>query len=387
MWENRCKVAVSGVGFSKITRSSEIPLATLTLDAVKAAVADSGLKMSDIDGLATYPHMPGSGHTIVEGISEVGVETMMSLLKLPNLSWHIEVGSVNVGGAVQQAASALISGMCKYVVVWRALHNPRGQYQNLPGTYAAGANQFTAPYGFGGPGQGQAVSHGRYLEMFGHEREKMATLAVTQRKFANMTPQAFFYRTPLSREEYLNSRMIAYPLCLYDCDIPVQGAVALVMTTAERARDLKPKPAYIAGYGQRMIYDPYNFEYMAAGSSSARQTWERSGLTPKDVDVAQLYDGFSFRAIMSLESYGFCKEGEGLDFIQDGRMELDGELPINTFGGSMSAGRLHGLWHIVEGALQATGRAGERQVRNVNVSFAGASVSHFTTFVFVPNPY
>ncbi|HYN62970.1 MAG TPA: hypothetical protein VES36_00080, partial [Candidatus Limnocylindrales bacterium] len=129
--------------------------------------------------------------------------------------------------------------------------------------------------------------------------------------------------------------------------------------------------------------------YMAGGRSSAQLTWERSGFTPKDVDVAQIYDGFSASVIYGLESYGFCKEGEALDFIQDGRIELDGELPLNTFGGSLGTGRIHGLWHIIEGALQASGRAGTRQVKDVNVSFVGASapIVQGTTFIFVREPY
>ncbi len=394
MWKNRCQVAVSGVGISKISRSSQTPLAALALDAVKAAVEDSGLKMSDIDGLATYPSLPASGHAIVDGISIVSVNCMMTMLKLPNLRWHIQVETVNIGGATQQAINALLAGVCDYAVVWRALHNPPGQYQNLPGAYAQGPQQFTSPYGLGGPAIGLAVEYARYVDKFGQDREKMAALAVAQRKHANMTPEAFFYKTPLSREEYLNSRMIAYPLCLYDCDIPVQGAVALVLTTAERARDLKPKPAYVAGYGQRMVVEvagriSSRGDYMAAGSSSSNLTWERSGLSPKDIDVAQIYDGFASSTIYGIEAYGFCKEGEALDFIQDGRVELGGELPINTFGGSISAGRLHGLWHIIEGALQATGRAGQRQVKDVKASFVGASGANInaTTFIFVPEPY
>jgi len=390
MWENRCEVAVSGVGYSKLTRSADVPLAARALEAVKAAVEDSGLDMSDIDGLATYAELPATGHAIVDGISIVSVNCMMAMLKLPNLSWHIQVESVNIGGAVQQAINALLAGVCTYAVVWRA----RGTYQNLPGTYAQGASQFTAPYGFGGPGQGMAVAYTRYLERHNQNREKMATLAVTQRKHANKNPHAFFYNTPLTREDYLNSRMIAYPFCLFDCDIPVQGAVALVLTTAERARDLKPRPAYIAGYGQRLVFEVAGrigslSNYMDAGHSSARLTWERSGFTPKDVDVAQIYDGFSASVIYGLESYGFCKAGEALDFIQDGRMELDGELPLNTFGGSLSTGRIHGLSHIIEGALQASGRAGERQVKDVKVSFVGASapIVQGTTFIFVREPY
>jgi acetyl-CoA acetyltransferase len=394
MWENRCKIAVSGVGFSNITRSAETPLAAHALQAAQAAVEDSGLAMSDIDGLATYPELPARGHAIVDGISVVSVNCMMAMLKLPNLSWHVQVDTVNIGGAVQQAINALLAGVCKYALVWRAMHNPRGTYQNLPGAYAHGPDQFTAPYGFGGPGQGMAVAYTRWLEKHNQNREKMATLAVTQRKHANKNPRAYFYNTPLTREDYLNSRMIAYPFCLFDCDIPVQGAAAIVLTTAERARDLLPRPAYIAGYGQRMVFEVAGrigslSDYMAAGSSSSRLTWERSGFTPKDVDVAQIYDGFSASVIYGLESYGFCGEGEALDFIQDGRIELDGELPLNTFGGSLSAGRIHGLWQIIEGAQQASGRAEERQVKDVKVSFVGASapVVQGTTFIFVNEPY
>ncbi|MBT5110237.1 MAG: hypothetical protein HOM25_16285 [Rhodospirillaceae bacterium] len=394
MWDNRCKVAVSGVGFSKVTRSAEIPLAAHALEAVKAAVADSGLEMSDIDGLSTYPELPATGHAEVDGVSIVSVNCMMAMLKLPDLAWHMQVGSVNIGGAVQQAVNALLAGVCKYVVVWRAMHNPQGTYQNLPGAHAHGAAQFTGPYGFGGPGQGMAVAYTRWLETHNQDREKMATLAVTQRRHTQNNPHAYFYGTPLTREDYLSSRMVAYPFCLFDCDIPVQGAAAIVLTTADRAKDLKPTPAYVAGYGQRLHFEVAGrigslSSYMEGGSSSSKLTWERSGFTPKDVDVAQIYDGFSASVIYGLESYGFCKEGEALDFIQDGRMELDGELPMNTFGGSLGTGRIHGLWHIIEGALQASGRAGPRQVKDANVSFVGASapIVTGTTFIFVGDPY
>src|SRR6478672_1398824 len=234
MWENRCKVALSGVGFSKVTRSAETPLAVHALTAVKEAVADSGLQLADIDGLATYPELPATGHAEIDGISIVSVNCMMAMLKLPDLTWHIQVGTVNIGGAVQQAVNALLAGVCKYAVVWRAMHNPRGTYQNLPSGKASGATQFTAPYGFGGPGQGMAVAYTRWLERHGQNREKMATLAVTQRKHTQHNPHAYFHGVPLTREDYLNSRWVAYPFCLFDCDIPVQGAVAVVLTMPDR---------------------------------------------------------------------------------------------------------------------------------------------------------
>src|ERR1700689_863536 len=192
MWENRCKIAVSGVGFSQVSRLAEIPLAAHALTAVKEAVADSGLQMSDIDGLATYPELPATGHAEVDGISIVSVNCMMAMLKLPNLTWHIQVGTTNIGGAVQQAVNALLAGGCRYAVVWRGGHNPRGPYPNLPGANAQGAAQFTAPYGFGGPGQGMAVAYTRWLERNNQSRETMATLAVTQRKHTQHNPHAYF---------------------------------------------------------------------------------------------------------------------------------------------------------------------------------------------------
>ena len=394
MWENRCKIAVSGVGYSKVSRSADVPLAAHALEAVKGAVADSGLRMEDIDGLSTYPELPATGHAEVDGISVVSVNCMMAMLKLPHLTWHMQVGSNNIGGAFQTAANALLAGMCKYAVVWRAMHNPRGTYQNLPGAQATGPLQFTAPYGFGGPGQHMAVAYARYLEKNNQSRDKMVTLALTQRRHTQHNPHAFFHGTPLSREDYFNSRMVAHPFCLFDCDIPVQGAVAVVLTTADRARDLKPRPAYLASYGQRLHFEVAGrigslANYMEGGASSAKLTWERSGFTPKDVDVAQIYDGFSASVLYGMEPYGCYKEGEALDFIQGGRPELDGELPMNTFGGSLGTGRIHGLWHIIEGALQASGRAGSRQVKDVNVSFVGASapIVTGTTFIFTREPY
>jgi len=186
MWENRCKVAVSGVGFSQATRSAETPLAAHALQAVKAAVEDSGLAMSDIDGLATYPELPATGHTEVDGISIVSVNCMMAMLKLPNLAWHMQTGSVNIGGAVQTAVNALLAGVCKYAVVWRAMHNPRGTYQNLPGTYAPGPLQFTAPYGFGGPGQHMAV---RVHALAGKEQPESREDGDARRDAAQARPQ------------------------------------------------------------------------------------------------------------------------------------------------------------------------------------------------------
>ena len=154
MWDNRCKIAVSGVGFSKVSRMADMPLAAHALTAVQEAVADSGLRMEDIDGLATYPELPATGHAEVDGISVVSVNCMMAMLKLPALTWHIQVGTTNIGGAVQQAVNALLAGVCTYAVVWRAMHNPRGTYQNLPGAMRRVRHNSPRRTGSAGRGRG-----------------------------------------------------------------------------------------------------------------------------------------------------------------------------------------------------------------------------------------
>ena len=237
-----------------------------------------------------------------------------------------------------------------------------------------------------------AVAYTRWLERHNQNREKMATLAVTQRHHAHTTRTPISTGSPYARG-VLDSRMVAYPFCLFDCDIPVQGAVAIVLTTAERARDLKPRPAYLAGYGQRLT------SKWRAASAALAATWRAAearradlgalGLLPEGRRRPQIYDGFSASVIYGLESYGFCKEGEALDFIQDGRIELDGELPLNTFGGSLGTGRIHGLWHIIEGALQASGRAGNARSRTPTYRSSAQARRSWpgTTFIFVKEPY
>ena len=395
MWDNRCKIAVSGVGYSKVSRMADIPLAAHALEAVKGAVADSGLQMSDIDGLATYPELPATGHAEVDGISVVSVNCMMAMLKLPALTWHIQVGTTNIGGAVQQAVNALLAGVCKYAVVWRAMHNPRGTYQNLPGAYAAGATQFTAPYGFGGPGQGDGRRvHALVGEEWSKPREDGHARGDAAQAHAAQSACVFswhaadargLFRLPHGRVSVLPVRL-RHPGARRGRHRADDGGPGEGPETDPRiSRRLRPAIAFRGGRPYRQVIERDG----SCGSSSAKLTWERSGFSPKDVDVAQIYDGFSASVIYGLESYGFCKEGEALDFIQDGRIELDGELPLNTFGGSLGTGRIHGLWHIIEGALQASGRAGTRQVKDVNVSFVGASapIVTGTTFIFVREPY
>jgi acetyl-CoA acetyltransferase len=393
-WHGRGRTAVVGVGFSELGRNVATPLGRLAIDACNAAIEDAGLRPTDIDGLATYPDQPFLGAGNREGEDLVPVQYLMNHLDLaPDIRWYAQVSAGLVASAVIEAVNALLAGACEYVLVWRAMHQPKGTYNAWRSNVALGDTQFTAPYGFTAPFQVHAVGYRRYLERFGANREDMATLAVQQREYANLNDKAYFHDQPLTREDYLGARIISDPLCLFDCDIPVEGCAALVLTTAERARDCRQPPAYIAGYGQhtarRLTLPVYMLDdYMATGGSTTAKMWERSGLGPSEVDAAMLYDGFSPSVYYWLEAAGLCPEGEAARFIQDGRIALDGELPVNTFGGSLSEGRLHGMGHLAEAVAQVTGRAGPRQVADCEVAIVtdGSPLLRGAGLVFTQEP-
>lgn len=393
MWSGKGRTAVVGVGFSRLTRRPETPLGRTTLDACLAAIEDAGLAPSDVDGLATYPDQPFLGAGSRDG--EDLVSAVYGLNHLPlaqDVRWYAQISDGMIPSALIEASHALIAGACRYVLVWRAMHRPQGAYGAWRGRRAAGDSQFTAPYGFTSPFQLHAAAYRRYLHRFGATREHMATLVTNSRANANRNPHAYFRDTSMSREDYLAARMISDPICLFDCDIPVEGAVALLLTTAERARDLRRPPAYIAGYGQhtaaRLPLTVYMLDdYMACGGSTANKIWDRSGLGPGDVDVAELYDGFSPSVYYWLEAAGFCAEGEAFAFVQDGRIALDGALPLNTHGGSLSEGRLHGMGHLAEAVLQVQGRAADRQVEaNVALAIAGSPLLRGSGMIFTRDP-
>jgi acetyl-CoA acetyltransferase len=375
-WAGRGRTAIAGIGFSELSRHSSKGLGQLAMDACRAALEDAGLDASKVDGLATYPDAPYGGAGRRDGVDIVTVNYFMKHFPLAeNLRWYSEIDQGMIASAVIEGMNALISGMASYVLVWRAMHQPAGAYGVVRTNTAAGDSQFSLPYGQGAVFQWHAMAYRRYLHLSGGKRESMAWLATNQRRNANMNPRAYFRDVTLSEEDYLNARMIADPLCLFDCDIPIEGCAALLLTTAERARDLKQPPAYIASMAQNTAGDPSPMsyilaDYMKAGGTLANQLWADAGIGPKDVGAAQLYDGFAPSTLYWLEAAGFCPQGEAHHFIQDGRIAIEGELPVNTFGGSLSEGRLHGMGHIAEAALQVTNRAGPRQVNGCEVSCA-----------------
>jgi acetyl-CoA acetyltransferase len=366
-WEKTRKVAIAGIGFSPIERRTSNPLGVYALMAAQAAVEDCGLKLSDIDGLATYPQAPFLGAVNRDGEDTITVEFFLSEPRIGNVSWYSQAGEGLVATAVRDAVNALVSGACTYALVWRAMYVPPGTYGRSTVSAAVGDAQFTAPYGCISPIQWHAVAYRRYMETYGATRESMATLVLNSRRNANCNEHAIFADRTLTQEDYMAARMISDPLCLFDCDVPVTACVAAVLTTAERAQDLRRVPTYVAAIGQQTVNRAFPIHYtlhdhMASGKPLADRLWADSGLRPTDMAAAQLYDGFAPSTLYWLEAAGFCGPGEAHAFIQNGRITVGGELPVNTFGGSLSQGRLHGMGHIAEGVLQISGRAGERQI-------------------------
>jgi acetyl-CoA acetyltransferase len=368
----RGKTAIVGIGYSEITRRPQKPLGLLAMDACRAALEDCGLQASLIDGLSTYPESPFAGAGNRDGIDVVSVMYLVNHLPLaPDIRWYAQIETGMIASPIIEAANALVAGSCEYVLVWRAMHRPQARAGGSGAQRAAGDSQFLAPWGCNSIVQWHALAWQRYMHRYGATREALAALALNSRRNANLNPRAFFYSQPMSHDDYFNSRWIAEPLCLYDCDVPIDGCVALIMTTAARARDLKNPPAYLAGWGQntaprRTLLHYALDDYIECGGSLARKLWASSGLGPREMAAAELYDGFNPSTLYWLEAAGFCPQGEGRSFVQNGRISLEGELPVNTFGGSLSEGRMHGMGHIAEAVRQVTGRAEQRQLKEAH---------------------
>jgi acetyl-CoA acetyltransferase len=367
------KTAVVGTGFSEVARRAQVGVGALAVAAGRRAIDEAGLRVEDIDGIATYPNPSRVGAGNTDGVDFVDVGYIARALDLKQLRWHCSITQGAVVAALIQAINAVAAGACNYALVWRAMYNPPNFHNVLPATHAPGTGQFSAPFGLSGPAM-FALPYARYMAKYGATREHLATFIVNNRRNATLNPAAVFRDQPITREDYLNARMIASPLSLLDCDMYVDGAAAVVVTTAERARDLRQVPAYVAGYAQNMGYEHSPVMKLEGGYESGRRfaktIWGNSGLRPEDVDHANIYDGYSYFIYVWLEYLGFCKEGEAFEFIQNGRIEPGGDFPVNTSGGNLGMGRLHGTPHLIEAVRQIQGLCGPRQAKDPKVTLA-----------------
>ncbi|GAA4843633.1 lipid-transfer protein [Saccharopolyspora rosea] len=354
------KAAIAGIGateFSKDSGRSELRLAA---EAVRAALDDAGLRPSDVDGMVTFTM---DTNTEVALARELGV---------PELSFfsRIHYGGGAACATVQQAAMAVATGAAEVVVCYRAFNERSGRRFGQVQAGLAGEptstgldNAWSYPIGLATPAAQVAMFARRYMHVYGATSEDFGRVAVADRRHAATNPNAWFYQRPITLEDHQASRWITEPLRLLDCCQESDGAVALVVTSAERARDLAGKPAVVAaaaqgsGPGQFTMTSYYRHDITGLPEMGvvARQLWQQAGIGPEDVQVGVLYDHFTPFVLVQLEELGFCGRGEAREFIADGAIELGGRLPLNPHGGQLGEAYIHGMNGIAEAVRQVRG--------------------------------
>ncbi|MEN8722713.1 MAG: lipid-transfer protein [Alphaproteobacteria bacterium] len=365
------KAAITGVGTTEFSKNSGRSELQLSCEASLAAIKDAGLVPADIDGIVKYD---------MDSTEEVALQRNLGI---PDLNFYAQQGYGGNGSCavIQTAAMAVACGMAKHVLVFRGLNERSGTRFGTDvvgagggGTYATNLDYYM-PYGLFVPAMFCSFQVNRYFHEFGVDREKLGWVAITQRKHAMKNPTARFTEE-LTWDDYLNSRWIVRPTFrLFDCCVETDGAAAVVISRADLAKDLPNTPALIHGaaiatgpenefstsYYREKIWDSCEQRLMA------EKIHNQTGLTAKDYDVAELYDAFAIQIPFSLESFGFCDVGESFDYIADGRIEVGGEIPVNTHGGHLSDAYLHGQTHIIEAVKQLRGTA-NAQVNNAETA-------------------
>ncbi|MBV7482210.1 thiolase family protein [Bordetella sp. BOR01] len=356
----RDQTAIAGVGASPQGKFPEETPVTLAVEAFKRALDDCGLKKDQIDGILTMP-----GTTSPEGAlnylrfgEAVGIN--------PRYTGSKNMGGGTAGALLHEAALAVNAGFANYVACV------------FGDTAATGGNKFNRASGWGDSWgiwgfmaacANSAITASRHMALYGTTSRQLGEIAVACRRHASMNPDAIM-RKPITVDDHQNSRFIVEPLHLLDCCLISDGAVCVIVTTAERARDLKKPLVTIAGMGQ--AYTTENMEredwwYVPHQKLAVNDAYAMAGVGPRDIDVCQLYDNFTSSVLVWFEHAGFCKPGESGPFVEGGRIQLGGELPINTAGGNLSESYMEGWLHIVEGVRQMRGECGPRQVEGAEI--------------------
>lgn len=364
-------VRIAGIGESRLGKVPDRSALQLQSDAAQAALADAGLTMADIDGLITTPVRVESWNM------PCGVVSSFLGVKPAYLS-TLDLAGASGCAMIHHAAMAIASGQCETVlcVAGQNLLTNRTRSSAVQTMAESGAAhpQFEVPYG-----PLVASNYGliaqRHMHEYGTTAEQMAEVAVTIRNHASMNPSAH-QQKPLTVRDVLDSPMITSPLKRFDCALVSDGAAAAIITTADRARDLKQKPVHLLGQGYGLSHS-YVGEAMNLPHSGAvmsgKKAFAMAGVSHADIDVAELYDCFTITVIIELEDLGFCKKGEGGSFVQNGRIALGGELPVTTHGGLLSCahpGVGGGLFHVIEAVRQLRGQAGARQIKDAKIALA-----------------
>lgn len=367
------KTAIAGVGWTEFTRGSGASVAVLAARASLMAIEDAGLRVDDIDGVVSYFHKTND---------TIHPRELADMLGLPACNFHYfhDGGGRWNAAAVLSAAMMVHSGICSNVLVYNGRNRySEGRAKRAENAFdTSGSEQFEAPFGSHHAAAGFGQYATAHMAKYGTTTLDFAHLAVTQRKHATLNNKAMM-RKPITIEDHQNSRWIIYPFRLLDCCQETDGAVALVVTSADRARHLRHNPVYVMGGGcGRGGRDEGD------GGATAARVFASAGISPKDVDVAEIYDNFTFMCMKHLADFGLTPDGEVGAWVREGRNGLDGDLPVNTHGGLLSEAHFMGLNHVVEAVqqLRAEGVADDlcegphtydrstcRQVRDPEIAF------------------
>ena len=363
--------AIVGIGETKFGTLPGVSFAALAIEATKKAVEDAGLTSKDVDGLLTSPPSRDP-----EMFFSIGLGEKMGL-KL-KYAMDMELGGVIPVSMVQHAVMAINAGLCNTVVCvfagsQRSAGGRRtGSRPSATGTrkrvYESHSVRWAAMHGY-------AMACQRHMYEFGTTSQQLGAIAVACRKHASMTENAQ-RRQPITLDDYMNSKMYSDPFRLLDICQVTDGGAAVVVTSKERAKNLRHKPIYISGMGNR--HPAWGIGWAPSmtttgAKESSEIAYKMAGMTPKDIDIAEIYDCFTYTVLVTLEDYGFCKKGEGGPFVEGGRIEIGGELPINTSGGLLSQGHLEGMNHITEAVRQLRGDCGQRQVKDAEVAIVSGN--------------
>jgi len=340
----------------------------LQLKASVAALNDAGLKGKEIDGILAFPNLGKS-------------EAFAASLGSENLRFAatIHMGGASPVASLRMAAMAVADGAANYVLIpgaWNGYSGARVREtvttdkNSIPG--GAIAWDYYMPQGLTVPPQWYALMCRRHMHEYGTTHEQMGAVAVAMRKHAQLNPGALMHGKSLTLEQYMESPMLADPYRMNDCCLETDGGAAFIVTSVERARDLGKTPIYIMGAASGQPYPADEFttrkDFHQTGLTiAAPEAFQMAGVSPDDMDFAQIYDCFTFEVIQQLEEAGFCKRGEGGQFVENGGIELGGRLPVNTSGGLLSEAHSLGLGHVVEAVKQLRGEAGERQIADVEL--------------------
>ncbi len=360
------RVAIVGIGETDYSRDSGRSEMMLALQAIKAALDDAGIAPSEVDGLMTWR---------VDNTSEAEIAANLGV---KDLAWFGDINQAgNVGAAlVAHASAAIVAGLANVVVIYRGMNGRSGARYGrgeVTGRRGQGGSAFTEPFGLLTPQHGLAMTARRRMHEFGTTSRQFGYVAVSEREHALRNPRATFYGKPLTIEDHQQSRLIVDPFHLYDCCLETDGGGALVLVSAERARDLKQPPALVRAAAQAGYAKGREYVDTSAAALGPR-LWAQAGVAPSEVDVAQIYDHFAPFVVFALEDYGFVERGEGGPFVESGGIRWDGGLlPVNTSGGHLSEAYLQGMNQLLEGVRQVRGTS-TAQVEDCRLSFVDTGI-------------